>query len=572
MWCFCYCFKLYYKNMNLRTKAILFLLGSIFSFTSVSAVGPSITVTSPNGGEIWGGTHDITWTSVGGSGFVNIFRCTTSDCSATTSIQMNAPDTGSTTWNTSGLNENNKIYIEDAADSTVFDVSDANFTLDNSISSCNASIASNNSSTTLAKVGDVVTVLFDTCETISASTVIIAGHAVNAYNAGGTTYGATTSMLIGDNEGDISFSASYTDFGGNTFTRSTTANSSFVTFDKTIPTVSISMATTTLKAGDTSTTTFTFSETVTGFSNTDITTIDSGSLSPVASLDGGITWTALFIPTVDTTATTSLITIDTVGVLDLAGNAGTSTASSVNYVIDTLLPTVNILLTDTALTVGETSLVTFTFSEPVINFNNSDLTTISNGTLTTATTTDGGITWTSTFIPTASVSSATNVITVGTSWSDVTGNSPATTTNSLNYTINTVVVVSSSGGGGGGWFVYAPPVVVQPTPIISATTNLITQPVAEVSSQSTSIATLSSGQVLGVSSFNFLKNLRLKSTGNDVTELQKFLTREGFFKGDTTKYFGILTRGALIKWQTKNKLPATGYFGPMSRAVINNNS
>ena len=74
-------------------------------------------------------------------------------------------------------------------------------------------------------------------------------------------------------------------------------------------------------------------------------------------------------------------------------------------------PTVNIVVTDTALAAGETSLVTFTFSEAVLDFDNADV-TVANGALTAVSSGDGGITWTATLTPSAALTDASNVITV----------------------------------------------------------------------------------------------------------------------------------------------------------------
>jgi hypothetical protein len=164
------------------------------------------------------------------------------------------------------------------------------------------------------------------------------------------------------------------------------------------PTATIVVADNGLRIGETSLVTITFSEAVTGFTNADLT-IANGTLSAVSSSDGGITWTATFTPTASITDTTNLITLDNTGVADLAGNAGSGTDSN-NYAIDTQRPTATIVVADTTLTAGETSLVTITFSEAVTGFTNADL-TIANGT-TAVSSSDGGITWTATFTPWAS--------------------------------------------------------------------------------------------------------------------------------------------------------------------------
>jgi chitodextrinase len=68
------------------------------------------------------------------------------------------------------------------------------------------------------------------------------------------------------------------------------------------------------------------------------------------------------------------------------------------------------------------------------------------------------------------------------------------------------------------------------------------------------------------------QNLKTGSSGNDVISLQKFLEAKGILTlpaGTTEGYFGSLTKKALISFQISVGLPATGYFGPMTRAAIN---
>ena len=206
--------------------------------------------------------------------------------------------------------------------------------------------------------------------------------------------------------------------------------------DTTPPTSSIVVADTAFRVGETSLVTFTFSEAVTGFTNADLT-IANGALSAVSSSDGGITWTATLTPSASTTDATNVITLNNTGVADAAGNAGVGTTNSNNYAVDTVRPTASIIVADTALRVGETSLVTITFSEAVAGFTNADL-SIANGSLSAVSSGDGGITWTATFTPTASVTDATNLITLdNTGVADAAGNAGSGTTNSNNYAIDT---------------------------------------------------------------------------------------------------------------------------------------
>ncbi|CAN7188036.1 Ig-like domain-containing protein [Pseudomonas sp. LjRoot263] len=295
------------------------------------------------------------------------------------------------------------------------------------------------------KIGEtsLVTITFD--QAVSGFTnadLTIANGTLTAVSSsdGGITWTATftptasitdaTNLITLDNTG-VQAAVS-----GNVGTGTTDSNNYAI--DTVRPTATIVVADSALKIGETSLVTITFSEAVSGFTNADLT-IANGTLTAVSSSDGGITWTATFTPSASINDTTNLITLDNTGISDLAGNAGSGTTDSNNYAIDTVRPTATIVLADTTLTAGETSLVTITFSEAVSGFTNADL-TIANGTLTAVSSSDGGITWTATFTPTVGVNDPTNLITLNnTGVSDLAGNTGSGTTNSGNYTIDTVL-------------------------------------------------------------------------------------------------------------------------------------
>jgi hypothetical protein len=81
----------------------------------------------------------------------------------------------------------------------------------------------------------------------------------------------------------------------------------------------------------------------------------------------------------------------------------------------------------------------------------------------------------------------------------------------------------------------------------------------------------------GTASFTFTRNLSLWSTGNDVKQLQLFLISQNsgiaaakLSKHGTTNVFGMLTFNALVEFQKKASItPASGYFGPITRAYVN---
>ncbi|MGN5140420.1 Ig-like domain-containing protein [Aeromonas caviae] len=105
---------------------------------------------------------------------------------------------------------------------------------------------------------------------------------------------------------------------------------------------------------------------------------------------------------------------------DAAGNSTTATDTE-GYSVDTLAPSVVVHIVDDQLTVGETSDVTFTFSEQVKDFEVGDL-TVEGGTVTGLTTSDGGKTWTATFTPDAHFTGTASVTVKENSYTDLAGN------------------------------------------------------------------------------------------------------------------------------------------------------
>ena len=245
-----------------------------------------------------------------------------------------------------------------------------------------------------------------------------------------TTWTATFTPTsnIEDTSNAITLATTYTDLAGNI---GKVANSTNYTIDTLAPTATITMADTALKIGDTSVVTIVFSEVVLAFSNADVTA-PNGTLTAFITADN-ITWTATFTPTNNIEDPSNVIALATT-YTDLAGNVGTA-SNSANYTVDTLAPTAIITMADTALKIGDTSLVTIAFSEAVANFANADI-TAPNGTLDAFTTVDN-ITWTATFTPTSTIEDASNVIALATTYTDLAGN-VGTASNSANYTVDTL--------------------------------------------------------------------------------------------------------------------------------------
>ncbi len=306
-------------------------------------------------------------------------------------------------------------------------------------------------SDTALKVGDMATVTLTFSEAVTSFTTtdvnVANGVLANLTTSdGGITWTAT--LIPNSNVTDTSNTLTLdltgiSDLAGNSGVGS--VNSGNYTLDTIRPALAsaITLSDTALKLGDTATVTFGFTEAVSGFTTADVS-LTNGVLTNLTTSDGGITWTATLTPNSNVTDTSNMLTLDLTGISDLAGNSGVGSVNSGNYTIDTTRPTASIVVVDSALTLGDTSLVTITFSEAVNGFTSADL-SVDNGSLSNVSSNDGGITWTATLTPALSVIDNSNVIRLSNNnVQDSAGNTGSGDTLSNNYTINTDTPPSAS--------------------------------------------------------------------------------------------------------------------------------
>ncbi len=200
--------------------------------------------------------------------------------------------------------------------------------------------------------------------------------------------------------------------------------------------VDIELNSSALKAGETAQVSFEFNQQVSGFELQDVSA-QNGILSDLQTADS-ITWSATFTPDAGVEDATNVISLDLSLVQDIAQNPGTGTSTSLNYAIDTLEPAAEILVAGPNVLADGTALLTITFNEPVTGFSNADL-TVESGTLSTITTSDGGITWTATLTPTLDTTDVTNLVTLNYAGiTDMAGNSGTGVGTSNNYVVDTV--------------------------------------------------------------------------------------------------------------------------------------
>jgi large repetitive protein len=298
------------------------------------------------------------------------------------------------------------------------------------------------------KVGETATITFTFSEDPgtsfawngTAGDLTISGGTLSSISGTGLTRTAVFSPTANLSSGSASItvtSASYSDAAGNTGAAGTSPS---ITIDTVAPTVAITSNVSALKVGETATITFTFSEdpgaSFAWNGSTGDLTVSGGTLSAISGT--GLTRTAVFTPTANLSSGAASITITSASYTDAAGNTGAA-GTSPSITIDTLAPTVAITSNMTALKVGETATITFTFSEePGTSFTwngtAGDL-TVSGGSL--GAISGSGLSRTAIFTPTANLSSGSASITVtSASYSDAAGNTGAAGT-SPSITIDT---------------------------------------------------------------------------------------------------------------------------------------
>ena len=331
-------------------------------------------------------------------------------------------DTADTVTITVGTSKYSDVVLNDNTTTSTI-----SFTVDTqSPTLSSVSISSNNSDTSKAKIGDIVTLSFTSSEAIQSPTVTIDGNAATV-SGGGTSWTATYTLVSGDTQSALGFTIDFDDLAGNSGTQVTAVtDSSVVTFDETVPTV-VSIVTDDIddkvKDTDIVRVTTTFSE-VMSASPTISVDLPNGTGISSASMTQSTTADVWYYDWTVTDGGDGIATITVAG-SDLAGNAYAG-SDTVTVTIDNTDPTL-------AITTSDSSLITFTFSEDVLGFTDGDITLTGGGTLSSITATSSQV-YTATYAPPTDTAD-TVTITVGTSkYSDVVLNDN-TITSTLSFTV-----------------------------------------------------------------------------------------------------------------------------------------
>ena len=205
--------------------------------------------------------------------------------------------------------------------------------------------------------------------------------------------------------------------------------------DFTAPTVTVTRSgSSTLKVGDTTTVTFTLSESSTNFVAGDVT-VSGGTLSSFSG--SGTSYTATFTPTANASGTAS-ISVAAGAFTDAVGNSNTTNSLSISY--DTIRPSVS-SMTSPTVAAGASATVTITLSEASSDFAFADL-SATGGTLSSFAS-SSSTSYTVTFTPAGTVAGTGTVTVAAGSFSDAAGNTNASAS-SGNLTITNTL--TSSGG------------------------------------------------------------------------------------------------------------------------------
>jgi hypothetical protein len=112
-------------------KKIVFFL-TVLAFSIFTAKAGNITLTSPNGGEVWAGctSHNITWTATGTSNNYNIDYSTDGGATWISVASSLYVTNGTYTWTVPNINSTScKIRIVDSNTPSTFDLSDNTFSI-----------------------------------------------------------------------------------------------------------------------------------------------------------------------------------------------------------------------------------------------------------------------------------------------------------------------------------------------------------------------------------------------------------------------------------------------------------
>jgi hypothetical protein len=272
-------------------------------------------------------------------------------------------------------------------------------------------------------------------------------------SAGGNTWTLTVTPTANTNAGSIDVSVAAGAFQDGVGNLNTAPASASQAYDTQAPSLSITDATAGTANGPV-TYTFQFGETVTGFTQGDITvTGAAGTVSGFTAVDGD-TYTAIVTPPAGSGSFT--VSVAAGAAQDTAGNGNVAASSSAQAFApgDSTPPTMTITDNVPGATTNGPVTFTFTASEAITNFVAGDV-SVTGGTITTPFASSGGNTWTLTVTPTANTNAGSIDVSVAAgAFQDTAGNlntapasaSQAYDTQAPTQTVSSAAMTETPGG------------------------------------------------------------------------------------------------------------------------------
>jgi len=301
--------------------------------------------------------------------------------SGTTYTATFTPTTNSTT---AGVVSVTSSKFSDAFGNLNVDGADANNTVTMTVDTVPPSIAvaSNRASLAVGQAAALTFILSETVTDFDVNDLVASGGTLSNFKGSGANYAATFTPFVNSTvNGKISVDSNkFTDTAGNLNVDGADANNTVtLAVDTVPPKIAITSDKSTLAIGQTADVTFTLSESVADFSETDIV-VTNGTLTGFAG-EGAI-YTAIFESNANTTAVAA-IRVASNKFSDSFGNFnddGSETNNTLNISVDTISPTIAVTSDKSSVFVGQTAKISFFLSERSTDFTLSDV-TVTGGTL-----------------------------------------------------------------------------------------------------------------------------------------------------------------------------------------------
>jgi hypothetical protein len=201
--------------------------------------------------------------------------------------------------------------------------------------------------------------------------------------------------------------------GGTSNTSGTGTNTTTIVIDQNPPAITVKSSSSTVRSGESFTITFDLSQRSTTFGKEDVV-VTGGTLSSFVGT--GNRYTAVFTLT---GAGSGMVSVPAGVFNDIAGNPNLPGGLASPITIDDVSPTLTIVADRPSLRAGQTTLITFTLSEPSSTFGPSHI-TVAGGTLTAFS--GSGSVYTALFTPTPDSTAPGSVVVAAAAFADLAGN------------------------------------------------------------------------------------------------------------------------------------------------------